>query len=211
MMAEGTEQMMGPSKPAASRWGMRPTWSMCTWVTTRARMWVMEKSMARSPALARCFSSWPWNRPQSMRMPDWESGAGRRVGSDPRGSDPFVACGFWHPISDRGLSPRGLTPMAPDSALPIRSSWQEPVTPLTAPWCKISIIQHSLLVLPRFNGNFQNSAVHPLAENKVAANPEYSSHVNNPQLTVRSVFVLPYLDQAASNPPQIAMQAQAKA
>src|SRR5690554_7329010 len=144
-------------------------------------MWVMGKSMVRSPALARCFSSWPWNRPQSIRMPV------------------------------RGLSLRGQTPMAPDSALPIRSSWQEPVTPLTAPWCKTSIIQHSLLVLPRFNGNFQNSAVHPLAENKVAANPEYSSHVNNPQLTVRSVFVLPYLDQAASNPPQIAMQAQAKA
>src|SRR5690606_5470919 len=27
-----------------------------------------------------------------------------------------------------------------------RSSWQEPVTPLTAPWCFISIIQQSLLM-----------------------------------------------------------------
>ena len=80
-------------------------------------MWEMGKSMARSPELARCFSSWPWNRPQSMRMPD------------------------------RDLSPRGLTPMAPDSALPIRSSWQEPVTPFTAPWCKISIISTFLVGL----------------------------------------------------------------
>src|SRR5690554_759819 len=50
-------------------------------------------------------------------------------------------------MPDRGLSLRGQTPMAPDSALPIRSSWQEPVTPFTAPWCKISIISTFLVGL----------------------------------------------------------------
>src|SRR5690554_8071936 len=50
-------------------------------------------------------------------------------------------------MPDRALSLRGLPPMAPDSALLIRSSWQEPVTPFTAPWCKTPIISTFLVGL----------------------------------------------------------------
>src|SRR5690554_3684267 len=60
----------------------------------------MGKSIARSMAEEARPFSFPWNRPQSTRMPKSKT----------------------------------------------RSSWQEPVTPLTAPWCFISIIQQSLLM-----------------------------------------------------------------
>jgi hypothetical protein len=73
--AEAWLHRMGPLKPAASRWGMRPTWSMWTWVTTRARILSTGNSMCNrlAPAPSGEVSA-PWNRPQSTST-DWPSGS----------------------------------------------------------------------------------------------------------------------------------------
>ena len=91
--AEGGEHRIGPSKPAASRCGMRPTWSIWTWVTMSARMCARGKSIANASAPLRPAASSPWKMPQSTRTPAFAPPGPCRV-----------------------------------------SSWQEPVTPVTAPW-----------------------------------------------------------------------------